>query len=537
MKQIDGRKIKNTVFELLKGDSETLEGGGNNAPIKQITPNALIPKAPPPIQPVSTIFKPAPPPLKTNANDIVGVESAPNWVKTVIIVVVVLIIVIGVIIGIYKGMEPQMKAYMVKKKAKFPDERCTDSMTYQFPNLFGPPGMTFAINKAFCDANAQNEANKKNMGPMQSQLDKQNQMMNKMNQQMSNTQKMIFHIREGVMKQVRDMQQKLHNLYKRLAYVYKTFARLFYRIFVVFKSIFLTIRYAVWTLQTVWNGPIGKFFRFMCFGEETLLKIKRNGETKIEKISDIQIGDTICEDTIIGTCKLANYEDNEIYNLNGVYVSWSHLVEYNGELIRVHNHPDSIRVKRDDEIIYSLITNTGKLIINNTIFTDYQGDNTIETYNKIVKPLIGFEIIDKFFDIDMERYKNSAINLYPGFTCNSILRTNRGFITAEEIDIGDVIGGKKVIGVIKYRLEGKTFITNYANDEGLKGMFVGIQIFHKNKKYVTVKQEERWILGKLECIGILIEDSIIKIGNMEITDFQIINKENLYDIENEMCAI
>ena len=71
----------------------------------------------------------------------------------------------------------------------------------------------------------------------------------------------------------------MYSMFKRIAYLFKVFARLFYRIFETFNSLFKTIKYAVWTLMSVWAGPIGGLVRAFCFGCHTLIELE--GKIKI----------------------------------------------------------------------------------------------------------------------------------------------------------------------------------------------------------------------------------------------------------------
>jgi hypothetical protein len=54
---------------------------------------------------------------------------------------------------------------------------------------------------------------------------------------------------------------------------------------------------------------------------------------------------------------------------------------------------------------------------------------------------------------------------------------------------------------------------------------VGIQIY-KERNHSTKDQEERWILGKLDCIGLLVDGGIVRINDeIKVADFDIISDE------------
>lgn len=444
----------------------------------------------------------------------------------IVLIVAAVIAITAILAQANKGQGP-----MGEKKKNFYKIRCDDIWVKSFPGTFGPPGMTVAQNDAYCLAEANKKANEKQMGPLQGQLNAQNKMLEKQNSLNSNFMRMFDHMRKNIEKQYKDIYQKLINLYKRLAYLFKKFARLFYQIFVVFRDIFMLLKYALWTLTSMWNGPIGNTVRFLCFGGESLIIIDRNGHKNISKISNLELGDLIEDNLVIGVCQFINEKGNEFYSLNGINVSGSHLVEYNGDNIRVKNHPDAIPIKYENEFIYSVITDSGRIKVNNQYFRDHLGDNTLETYLNFVKPICNEYFLE---NVDISRYKNSAINLYPGFTCKSCLRTDSGIKKAEDIILGESINGKKVLGIVKYRLEGKTFITSYNLDSEHQGMLVGIQFFMKNDK--VYEQEERWILGKLECIGLLMEGAMVKVNDeISVADFDIVSDEMREMAEEEIA--
>jgi hypothetical protein len=134
----------------------------------------------------------------------------------------------------------------------------------------------------------------------------------------------------------------------------------------------------------------------------------------------------------------------------------------------------------------------------------------------------------------LDDYKNSALNLYPAFTQDSIIQVDSGIKMITDVVIGDKIAGKEVIGVIRYILEGKTFITEY--DDGYNMCkFVGIQICRRDKYVVMENHREMKILGKLECIGLVVEGGVIELNrNMRIVDFDIIGDDMRRDVEDAL---
>ena len=470
-------------------------------------------------------------PIQTDAEKVLNSNNSKS-IKIVIIVVLVVIIVAGISVGLH--------LYIKKKKdeakLKWPDERCTNQMYMNYPNIFGPPGMTYAINKAFCDSTVMNEVAKKNNAPLQNQLNQQNKIMGNFNKHIKRMNKMMYHYKKVVTDQIVKIRKDLADTYKRLSYTYKKFKNLFTDIFMVYKSLFNSVKYFIFTLIVWWKAPWGggvlRFFT--CFGEETLVNTKDKG---IKKISDLKLGDEVENSSITGLCKFKR--NGQVYKLGNLYVDGMHFVEYDGNMIRVLRHPEAIKIEYDRDIIYNVITNNGKIQLDNKIFADYLGDNSLETYEKLLKMNMESPIQDgTFFGVNLEKYTNNALNLYPGFTHNSYIITDNKIKRADELEIGDRINGREIVGLVNYKLEGKTFITNYTTENQISGQLVGIQIYKENanpRLYKTNAQEERCILGQLFCIGIIIEGSVIDMLDFAIMDFDIVGDK--WKAEQEVFKI
>jgi hypothetical protein len=281
-----------------------------------------------------------------------------------------------------------------------------------------------------------------------------------------------------------------------------------------------------------WGGGVLRFFS--CFGEETLVMLKDH----FKKICDLKLGDEL-EDgsSITGLCKFRR--EGQVYKLGNLYVDGMHFVEDKGEMIRVLRHPEAVKVNYGRDIIYNVLTNTGKIGLDGRTFADYLGDNSLETYEALLKmnmesPIKGGE----FFGVSLERYKENALNLYPGFTHNSYIVTDNAVKRADELEIGDCINGREIVGLVNYKLEGRTFVTNYTTENKISGQLVGIQIYAQNteqRTYTIIPQEERRILGQLFCVGIIIEGCVIDMGDFAVMDFDIVGDK--WEAEKEVFKI
>ena len=499
LNKIRNQSKKNTVIGKIKTESNKITGQLNQSQKNEIEKGILE--------------------ILSGSKTEEAVRRSPS---IIFIIIIVLLVVGGIVAVIILVAVPKINEKLGEMRKKWPENRCKHPYS-QYPTIFGPEGTTYDENKAYCDAQAANSAFNSNIGGVQNQIDSQNNSINNLSETANNTQKMIFALKESLVKQINDIYQKMYSMFKRIAYLFKVFARLFYRIFQTFNSLFKTIKYAVWTLMSVWVGPIGGLVRAFCFGCHTLIEL----DGKLKRLDEIIIGDNISGDVVVGVCEFKKDAQDQYYKMGDVYVSGMHIVEHDGEFIRVHSHPRAVRVDYNLPIIRCLITDTGRLRIGGTVYCDYLGDNVLETYLKIVAPIVKIPF-------QLDDYKNSALNLYPAFTQDSIIQFDSGIKLITDVVIGDKIAGKEVIGVIRYILEGKTFITEY--DDGYNMCkFVGIQIYKGDKYAVRENHREMKILGKLECIGLVVEGGVIELSrNMRIVDFDIIGDDMRRDVEDAL---
>ena len=181
-----------------------------------------------------------------------------------------------------------------------------------------------------------------------------------------------------------------------------------------------------------------------CFDEDTLLPLN-DGTHK--KISEIQIDDILINNNKVTTIIKVNANGSEMYNLNNIIVSHSHLVNYKEKWIYVKNHPDAILYQNYNKpYLYCLNTKQKIINIGNYIFTDWNeiNNNFIEIKNNL-KNVLSFNDIKNIRNIE-----NVNQYLDGGFNENTKLRLNDGTIKKiTEIEINNILeGGSIVRGVV-----------------------------------------------------------------------------------------
>ena len=112
------------------------------------------------------------------------------------------------------------------------------------------------------------------------------------------------------------------------------------------------------------GGVIGQVIG--CFLPDTLISMA-DGSKK--KIIDIELKDNIA----IGGFVFATgkFLVNDLYDYKGVKVSGSHLVNEDGNWIKVENSKLSKLISTDDTVVYTLGSKNRRILINDILFTDY----------------------------------------------------------------------------------------------------------------------------------------------------------------------
>lgn len=178
--------------------------------------------------------------------------------------------------------------------------------------------------------------------------------------------------------------------------------------------------------------------RIKCFDKYTRI-LMNNGSKK--KIIDINVGDILENgNKVTGIIKVVTV-GSEMYELNNVLVSDSHIVKYKDSYIKVIDHPHSIKVNNYTEpYLYCLNTSSKEIIINNTCFVDW--DDLYEENIEVLKNNSPIKI-DKSEDI--HQYLDG------GFESNTNIKLLDGSIKKiKDIEIGDILENDiYVYGLVK----------------------------------------------------------------------------------------
>ena len=130
-----------------------------------------------------------------------------------------------------------------------------------------------------------------------------------------------------------------------------------------------------------------KLPKVKCFDEGTLIMLNDGTQKRID---DIVVGDVLMNNNTVTACIKVETKGSDLYNLNGVIVSDSHIVQCKDKWIRVSQHPDSIRLNSYDKpYLYCLNTSHKIIRVNDTVFTDWDEVYGDDLANSRVASFIG----------------------------------------------------------------------------------------------------------------------------------------------------
>jgi len=278
-------------------------------------------------------------------------------------------------------------------------------------------------------------------------------MINIIKQLLGNVINQINSIRT-ILKPIREFFAKASSMvFEKVQTVMGTVIFSFLKINNLMKRIFANFRLAVYTLEatqmttrSVWDGPIGQttrfwaptvdfFADFFCFSPDTII----NGEP----IKNLKL-----DANIYG--KLEVFSPKIMYNYNGVIVSGNHLVLHNNVWTRISDVGQPIQSSFDR--IYSIYTRDHRILINNTLFCDYEETDLLL---KLQKKLMLKALNSKSTNI---------ISKCPNLLGSDILikLDNGEYNKISNLSLGDKLyGDDSVIGLVKQKLKILT-VNNYS---------------------------------------------------------------------------
>jgi hypothetical protein len=205
----------------------------------------------------------------------------------------------------------------------------------------------------------------------------------------------------------------------------------------------LILTFMTKTLKVQSNLKIPKI---KCFDKNTLLKMNDGSE---KTIIDIEVGDILINNNeVTGKIKVETI-GSDIYNLNGIIVSDSHIVKYNNTWIPVSEHPESKKIESYNEpFLYCLNTSSKTIIIKDICFTDWD-----EIYNNDITKFNTLLCVKFNNNKQPYKFKTNDIHKYfdGGFIGSTLIKLKDGSKkTIQDIKVGDILeNNENVYGLVE----------------------------------------------------------------------------------------
>ena len=225
---------------------------------------------------------------------------------------------------------------------------------------------------------------------------------------------------------------------------------------VVFLAIAIPLSIIIYFMTEVLHIKSSAIPKLRCFDRKTKFMLI---DRSYKYIEDLNPQDVLSDGSTVTSKIIVTSKDLQMFNLNGIIVSESHIVKYNDKWIQVREHPYAEKIHSYTEpYLYCLNTSTKTIILNDIIFTDWD-----EIYDH------SLEFILNYYSIQSP--ENIAKLVDCGFQKNTKIKLFNEEKTIDMVNIGDILStGGVVYGIVE-------FATNNLGNEKLFNLLVS------NKKF------------------------------------------------------
>jgi hypothetical protein len=283
----------------------------------------------------------------------------------------------------------------------------------------------------------------------------------------------------------------------------------------VFLGISIPLAIIIYFMTDVLHIQASGIPKLRCFDKNVELRM---ADGSLKRIKDIQEGDKLVSNNMVTAKIKVSAKGLQMYNLNGVIVSESHIVRYGGNWIPISKHPYASKIENYNEpYLYCLNTSWKTIAINDTIFTDWD-----ELYDKNLETVLNY--CNKLDNDNKELNNTDNIHnlLDDGYNKFDIILlkddTNK-FI--KDIQVGDIIKNTNGLETVVYGIVeiDKNTVKKYKKRNNLE------------KKYVNNDNNKLYHL--LTCSGsFIVNDKPVKDYNWYIDD--ILSFSNLGKIKSKL---
>ena len=224
----------------------------------------------------------------------------------------------------------------------------------------------------------------------------------------------------------------------------------------VFLAIAIPMAIIIYFMTEVLQIKSSALPKLRCFDRKTKFMLIDRSYKYIEELNP---QDILSDGSAVTSKIIVTSKDLQMFNLNGIIVSESHIVKHNNLWIPVREHPDAQKIHTYNEpYLYCLNTSTKTIILNDIIFTDWD-----EIYDD------SLEFILNYYSIESPENLSKSVDC--GFQKNTKIKLFNEEKTIDAVNIGDILStGGVVYGIVE-------LTTNNLGNEQLLNLLVS------NKKF------------------------------------------------------
>ena len=250
----------------------------------------------------------------------------------------------------------------------------------------------------------------------------------------------------------------------------------------VFLSISIPLSIIVIFLTQVLHVKSSGIPKLRCFNKNTLLEMN-NGSYK--KIINMKPGDLLANNVTVTAKFKVDASDLRMFLLNNIIISESHIVKYQDQWIAVRDHPLAKELPKNvynEPFLYCLNTSSKEIVINNTIFTDWDeiyDDTLLKVVNAIPQNLFIHDI--KIKKENIHKYLDEG---FESDTCIYLFDGTKKHI--KDVSIGDKLSTKGIVyGIVEIENKKETILGNIGEkDNVLYHLLISNKLFETDGKII-----------------------------------------------------
>jgi hypothetical protein len=223
----------------------------------------------------------------------------------------------------------------------------------------------------------------------------------------------------------------------------------------VFIAISIPLAIIIYFMTEVLQIKSSAIPKLRCFDKNTYIYLQ-DGTNK--HIKDMQLNDVLHDGSIVTAKIKVTSEGLDMYKLNEIIVSESHIVRYGSKWIPVKKHPFALKIdKYEEPHLYCLNTSSKMIVLKDIIFTDWDEvyDDELDFLYKYLSSKNIAEIIDNGL------VEETKIKMKDGYKC------------LKDIKIGDILSTDGIVyGIVELNnnirnLGNKNILLNLLVSNGL----------------------------------------------------------------------